>query len=99
MVEKILYLLKYRYNPYLFYWFDLLTERHIKNRIGECIDCIECCKHVGGGQCVFANSKDKRCNIYNNRTCDVWFPVSQKELDFMTEIKPGFKCRFSFIKI
>lgn len=97
VIKKLRYLLK-GYNPYPLYFFDLLTNRHIKNRVGECVDCIECCKHIGGGQCEHADIKTKRCKIYNKRTCDEWFPISQKELDFMTEIKPGFKCKFSFKK-
>ena len=99
LYKKLKYIITHGfYHPYFPYWFDLFTERHIKNRIGECIDCIECCKHIGGGQCQYINLKSKRCNIYNHRTCDIWFPVSQKELDFMNSISPRFKCKFSFIK-
>lgn len=99
MVRKILYILRHRYNPYPLYWFDLLTERHVKNRVGECIDCIECCHYVcgdGGCYCRNVDKESKRCKIYGNRTCNVWFPVSQKEIDCRAKIQPGFKCRFSF---
>jgi hypothetical protein len=96
MIKKLLYLFRQRYNPYPFYWFDLLTERHLKNRIGECVDCIKCCKHVEEGQCKFIDLEMKRCKIYNNRTCNEWFPVSQKEIDYRTKIQPGFECKFSF---
>jgi len=30
MFKKILYLITQWYNPYPLYWFDLLTERHLK---------------------------------------------------------------------
>jgi len=96
MIKKILYLITQRYNPYPLYWFDLLTERHLKNRIGECIDCFECCKHIDGGQCEHVDLESKRCKVYSKRTCDKWFPVSQKEIDYRAEIQPGFKCRFRF---
>lgn len=96
MIKKILYMVRQKYNPYPLYWFDLLTERHLKNRVGKCIDCIECCKFAGGGHCQFADLILKRCNVYTQRTCDEWFPVSRKELELMTEWKPGFKCKFSF---
>lgn len=82
-----------RYNPYPLYWFDLLTERHLKNRMGECIDCFECCKYADGGQCQHVDSGTKRCKIYDHRTCDEWFPISQKELDYMKSVKPEFKCK------
>lgn len=60
IVKKLKYIFKHKYNPYLFYWFDLLTERHLKNRIGECINCIDCCKYVTGGKCLFADANSNR---------------------------------------
>jgi hypothetical protein len=96
-MKKILYILRQRYNPYLLYWFDLLTERHLKNRLGKCIDCVECCKYIQG-QCQYVDLKTNRCTIYNKRKCDKWFPVSQKEIDYMAKCKPGFKCKFEFKK-
>lgn len=96
MIKKIFYLLSQRYNPYPLYFFDLLTERHLKNRVGDCIDCINCCQYVCGCYCSNVDLELKRCKIYDNRKCDEWFPVSQKEIDYMAEVKPGFKCRYSF---
>ena len=86
------------YNPYWNYWFDLLTERHLKNRLGKCEDCLECCKFNddSGRHCEQADLKTKRCKIYNKRTCDQWFPVSPKELALMYQWKLGFKCKFSW---
>src|SRR5690554_3824795 len=95
-IKKMLYLLKQQYNPYPLYFFDLLTERHLKNRIGECYDCFECCKHVDGGQCKYVDLETKKCKIYDKRNCNEWFPVSQKEIDYRAKIQSGFKCRFSF---
>jgi len=98
MIAKLKYIFTHRYNPYFFYWFDLLTERKLKYRFGECVDCIGCCKYSCGCACEYADIKAKRCTIYNNRSCDVWFPISQKELDYMASIKPNFRCKFSFKK-
>ena len=88
MIKKIKYLLS-GYNPYKLYWFDLLTERHLKSRVGECIDCIECCKYncdccktkETECYCKYVDLKNKRCTVYNNRNCNIWFPISQKEID------------------
>ena len=104
MIKKVLYMLKHGFNPYPFYWFDLLTERHLKNRVGECENCIECCRYLcnckisNGGSCYCKNVdlKSKRCKIYNNRTCNIWFPISQKEIDNRKRFDPNFKCKFSF---
>ena len=96
LLKKLKYIFKHRYNPYPFYWFDLLTERHLKNRVGECTDCIDCCKYVTGGKCLFADATLNRCNIYDNRKCNQWFPISQKELELMKEWKPFLKCKYSF---
>jgi hypothetical protein len=96
MFKKILYLLKQGYNPYFLYWFDLLTERKVKYRVGECIDCVECCKYICGCHCMYVDKEKKRCKIYDKRTCNKWFPVSQKEIDYRAKIQPGFKCKFSF---
>jgi hypothetical protein len=99
IIKKLKYILLHQfYHPYFGYWLDLFSERHLKNRVGDCVDCIECCRHIGGEYCKHINIKTKRCLIYKNRTCDEWFPVSQKEIDFMVRIKPDFKCRFSFKK-
>lgn len=73
-----------------------MTERHLKNRIGECVNCYECCKYTNGDLCNHIDLENKRCKVYNNRTCDEWFPVSQKEIDCMATYKIGFKCKFSF---
>ena len=98
MWKKIKYMVKHRYNPYFFYWLDLLTERKLKYRVGECIDCIECCKHHLY-VCPHADLKTKRCDVYKNRTCNVWFPISQKEIEYFKKIKgKSFKCKFSFTK-
>jgi hypothetical protein len=91
-MKKIVYLLR-GYNPYFLYWFDLLTERHIKNRKGSCIDCCNCCKH-DDWHCEHIDAVKKRCLIYKNRWCNEWFPVSPKELKFMESIKPGLECKF-----
>ena len=104
--KKIRYVILNRYNPYPFYWFDLITERHLKNRVGECKDCLECCKYncsciktiKSGCYCQYADLKTKRCNIYENRNCDIWFPISPKELDYFKGIKRDFKCNYSFKK-
>lgn len=99
MIKKILYLLKQRYNPYHLYWFDLLTERQLKNRKGNCVECIECCRYNCGSCKCYCNNADlehKRCKIYDNRKCNIWFPVSQKEIDCRIKVQPGFKCKFSF---
>lgn len=107
MLKKIKYIITQRYNPYRLYWFDLLTERYIKNREGECINCVECCKYncvckmeiETNCYCSYVDLKNYRCNIYYNRTCNIWFPVSQKEIDCRKEIQPNFRCKFSFKKI
>lgn len=96
LLKKIKYIFKHKYNPYPFYWFDLITERHLKNRVGECTDCIDCCKYVSGGKCLFADANSNRCNTYHNRKCNEWFPISQKELQLMQEWKPFLKCKYSF---
>jgi hypothetical protein len=99
---KLKYIVIHRYNPYPLYWFDLLTERHIRNRIGKCIDCIECCAYVSENEndiieyCEHVCHKTKRCKIYNKRKCDKWFPISEKELKYMISIKPNMTCKFSF---
>lgn len=97
--KKLRYLFKQRYNPHPMYWFDLLTERHIKNRTGECKDCFDCCKYTVSGHCKYVDVKNKRCTVYNDRQCDQWFPVSQKELDYMKKVKPGIECKFGFKNI
>lgn len=99
MIRKLIYILKHRYNPYPTYWFDLLTERHLKNRQGECVDCVECCRYLCGCLCEHVNKETKRCNIYENRTCYEWFPISQKDIDYRASIQPGFKCKLSFKQI
>ena len=104
MLKKIKYIITQRYNPYRLYWFDLLTERYIKNRRGECIDCVECCKYNCvctketeiDCYCQFVDLEINRCIIHNKRTCNIWFPISQKEIDYRKEIQPNFKCKFSF---
>ena len=96
MLKKIKYIIKQRYNPYPLYWFDLLTERHLKNRVGECIDCVECCRYICGCYCHNIDIVNKRCKVYPKSDCDIWFPVSQKEIDYRSKIQPGFKCKFSF---
>ena len=96
MIKKIKYILKTHYHPYWGYWFDLFTERHLKNRVGECVDCAECCRYSCG--CFCEHVKNNRCLIYDHRTCDIWFPISQKEIDYFNTIKPNFKCKFSFKK-
>lgn len=96
VLKKIKYLLLQRYNPYPLYFFDLLTERHIKKRTGECINCVECCRYVCGCYCRHLDLKAKRCKIYENRSCNKWFPVSQKEIDYRVKIQPGFECRYKF---
>jgi len=96
---KIKYLATHKwYHPYFGYWWDLFTERHLKSRKGECVDCINCCKHWGY-ICPHANLKTKRCDIYDNRTCLIWFPISKKELDYFYKIKgKGFKCKYTWDK-
>jgi len=102
MIKKLLYIIKFRYNPYLFYWFDLLTERHLKYRTGECIDCVDCCEHccdstiVGNCYCKYVDLINKRCKIYEKRICNIWFPISQKELDYMKSIKLNLNCKYKF---
>jgi hypothetical protein len=96
--RKIRYIIKQGYNPYWYYWFDLLTERKLKYRKGQCIDCYECCKYVDYGHCKYVDILKKRCIIYNNRKCLIWFPVSQKEIKFRQSVQPGFKCKFYFKK-
>lgn len=104
MIKKIWYMIRHGYNPYPMYWFDLLTERHLKHRVGECIDCLECCKYgcncvkVGSCECYCSHVDiaNRRCLIYDKRTCDIWFPISQKELDYMASVKPGFTCKYKF---
>lgn len=96
MIKKLRYLFSQRYNPYLFYWFDLLTERHVKNRIGECVDCVACCRYTCGCYCEHVNLRTKRCKIYNSRECNIWFPVSQKEINYREKIEPFFMCKFKF---
>ncbi len=95
-IKKIYYLLSQNYRPYKGYWIDLLTERFIKDRIGKCVDCVECCKYVYGGQCRHINIRTNRCKIYEIRTCNIWFPVSQKEIDYRRRIQKGFNCKFRF---
>jgi len=96
MIKKIILLLKEGYNPYPFYWFDLLTERHLKYRKGECVDCFDCCKYDEFACCEHVEINQKRCKIYNNRNCDQWFPISPKELEFMKSWKPWMNCKYSF---
>ena len=105
MLKKIKYIITQRYNPYPLYWFDLLTERYLKNKKGECINCVECCKYncICAKEkeidcyCQFVDLKIKRCIIYNNnRNCNIWFPISQKEIDYRKKIQPNFECKFSF---
>jgi hypothetical protein len=98
MFKKIWYMIRHWYHPYPLYSFDLLTERHLKNRKGECVDCFECCRYSDYGHCKYVDTVKKRCKIYNKRKCDIWFPVSQKEIDYMTSIKPNFYCKFYFTK-
>jgi len=99
MIKKLKYIFTHQmYHPYFGYWFDLLTERKLKYRTGECVDCVECCRYSCGCLCSHVNPITKRCIIYDKRTCDVWFPISQKEIDYMAKVKPGFKCRFKFEK-
>jgi hypothetical protein len=103
ILKKLKYLFS-GYNPYPFYWFDLLTERHVKNRGGECFDCLECCKyncdccksHTSDCFCKHVDLEKKRCRIYDIRTCNVWFPVSKKEIDIRIKFQPEFKCKFIF---
>ena len=98
MIKKILYIIKHLYNPYILYWYDLLTERHLKNRTGECINCFDCCKYDEMTHCEHTDIENKRCRIYCNRKCDEWFPISKKELDLMKKWKPWLDCKYSFIK-
>lgn len=106
MIKKIIYLLTQRYNPYPLYWFDLLTERNLKYRKGECINCIDCCKYncncvkdvESNCYCRYVDLENYRCTIYYKRTCNIWFPISQKEIDYRKEIQSNFNCKFSFKK-
>lgn len=98
IVKKLHYIITYRYHPYPIFWYDLLTERHINHRKGYCIDCIECCRYTFGWYCEHANLDINRCDIYNNRKCYVWFPVSQKDIEYREKCQPGFKCKFWFEK-
>lgn len=102
MFRKIFYIISQRYNPYRFYWFDLLTERHLKNRIGECKDCIECCRYTCCNckqcYCSHVDIINKRCKIYDKRKCNIWFPISQKEINCRVEIQEDFQCKFNFKK-
>lgn len=93
MLKKLLFIFQSSYYPYLFYYFDLLTERHLKHRTGE---CIECCRYLDGTPCGFANTKTKRCKIYNKRQCNIWFPISQKEIEWRKKQQPNFTCNFKF---
>ena len=87
------------YHPYFGYWFDLFTERHLKTRTGECVACINCCTYAPGIICGHADSCTKRCKVYDKRTCNIWFPVSKKELSYFYKIKgEGFKCNYKFEK-
>lgn len=94
--KKLKYIIVHQYNPYPMFWYDLFTERHIKNRIGECVDCSECCRFLCGCYCVHVDRDRWRCKIYDDRKCHVWFPVSQKEIERRESIQPGFKCKFRF---
>lgn len=102
LIHKISYMLKTGYNPYPLYWYDLLTERYLKDRIGECTNCIQCCRYICGScqecYCIYTDRQNLRCTIYDHRKCNIWFPVSQKEIDYRAKIQPGFKCRFIFNK-
>jgi len=97
--RKIQYLISKRYNPYPFYWFDLLTERKLKNRVGECKNCYDCCKFDDcGNVCEHVDKENIRCNVYDKRKCDKWFPISKKELELMKEWKPFMNCNYDFKK-
>lgn len=107
MWNKIKYITTHGfYHPYFPYWFDLLTERKLKYRTGKCVDCVECCKyncHCCKSKsfdcyCSFVDLKNKRCKIYDHRDCNVWFPISQKELDCWKKWRMDFKCKFKFEK-
>ena len=48
--------------------------------------------------CKYVDLETYRCTIYYKRTCNIWFPISQKEIDYRKEIQPNFNCKFSFKK-
>ena len=97
--KKLIWAWRNRYCPYPLYLWYLITERHLKHRVGECIDCIACCQCVCGRRgcyCQYANQETLRCDTYNARTCNVWFPISPQELAYRATIQRGFQCSYTF---
>ena len=106
IIKKLKYVIQTGYYPYFGYLTDLITERELKYRTGKCVDCIECCHYFcdvvktckSECYCKYADIKNKRCKVYNNRDCNVWFPISQKEIDYRKSIQRNFTCNFHFCK-
>ena len=97
-MKKIIIIFETWYkNKYSFsYLIDAFTERQLKYRKGKCPkNCGLCCRYVNGGNCKHL-TRAKRCRIYNERNCNINFPVSQEELDHFYKIFKDFKCGYSF---
>lgn len=80
------------------YVIDAITGRRLKYRDGYCQPgCGRCCRFKSGGECGYL-LPDKSCAIYQERLCNVAFPVSQEELDHMNKLFPDLNCSYSFRK-
>lgn len=75
------------------YLYDVLTQRKILHRLGQCNLCGSCCK---GCNDLVTRGNEKICHIYSRREwCDVYFPVSQEQLTYFTK-KHGAICGYYF---
>jgi hypothetical protein len=75
------------------YILDVWFKRQLKNRIGECRLCGSCCKNCPS---LVAIGDKNICGIYNRRDwCDVYFPVSKRQLDYYIKSN-NINCGYSF---
>ena len=73
------------------YAVDVLTKGYLKKRKGNCMQCGGCCYN-----CISLVEKDgkKVCGVYPRRDwCNVYFPVSKHELDYVTKL---YNCNCGF---
>lgn len=95
LIFKTWYMNRYSFN----YLIDAITGRQLKYRMGQCKRCGKCCRFVDGGHCenlLHIKQNDTKCMVYNNRNCNITFPVNQEELDYFKNIFPDLDCGYFF---
>lgn len=76
------------------YCWDLLSKRYFKYRKGECKCCGGCCFDCPN---LFEEAGKKLCKIYKRREwCDIYFPISPEDLEWVKTNFHAKDCSFSF---